>query len=73
MSRSNRLSRDTRRHRGHQSVVIDPVEKFRQVDIDDEPIAFDDVGLRLRHRLMRGAARPKAVAMLAECRVPHRL
>ena len=36
-------------HRGHQSVVIDAVEKFGQVNIYDEPIAFDDVGLRLRH------------------------
>ena len=59
--------------RGHQSVVIDPVEKFRQVDIDDEPITFDDIGLRLRHRLLGRAARPEAVAVLAECRVPQRL
>ena len=57
-------------HRGHQSVVIDAVEKFGQVNIYDEPIAFDDVGLRLRHRLVSGAARPEAVAVLAECRVP---
>ena len=65
--------RDARRHRGHQPVVIDPVEEFGQVNIHNEPIAFDDVGLRLRHRLVSGAARPEAVAMLAECRVPQRL
>ena len=53
--------------------MIDPVEELRQIDIDDNLIAFDDVGLRLRHRLMSGAAWPKAEAMLAECRVPQRL
>jgi hypothetical protein len=49
------------------------VEKFGQVNIHNEPIAFDDLGLRLRHRLVGGAARPEAVAVLAECRVPQRL
>ena len=53
--------------------MVDPVEEFGQVNIHDEPIAFDDVGLRLRHRLVSGAARPEAVAMLAECWVPQRL
>jgi hypothetical protein len=33
----------------------------------------NDVGLRLRHRLVRRAARSEAVAVLAECRVPQRL
>src|SRR5947208_8460666 len=65
--------RDPRRHRGHQPVVVDPVEEFGQVDIHDKPIAFNDVGLRLRHRVVSGAARPEAVAVLAECRVPPRL
>src|SRR5262249_20390834 len=69
----NPLVRDPRRHRGHQPVVIDPVKKFGQVDIYNKPVAFDDVGLRLRHRLVGGAARPEAVAVLAECRVPLRL
>ena len=57
----------------HEFIVINPVEKFRQVDIDDEPIAFDDIGLRLRHRLLGRAPRPEAVAVLAERRVPQRL
>src|SRR5215831_5131416 len=65
--------RDPRRHRGHQSVVIDPIEKFGQVKIYNKPIALDYVGLRLRHRLVGRAARPEAVAVLAECRVPPRL
>jgi hypothetical protein len=64
---------ETRRHASHQSVVIDPVEELRQVDIDDELIAFGDVGLRMCRRLMGGAPRPKSVAVLAECRVPQRL
>src|SRR5215469_14952714 len=53
--------------------MIDPVKKLGQVDINNKPIAVDDVGLRLRHRLVGGAARPEAVAVLAECRVPLRL
>src|SRR4051812_11246509 len=65
--------RDPRRHRGHQPVVVDPVEKFGQVDIDDKLVALDDVDLCLRHRLVGGAAGPEAVAVLAECRVPLRL
>jgi hypothetical protein len=69
----NPLIRDPRRHRGHQPVVIDPVKKFGQVDIYNKPVTFDDVGLRLRHCLVSGAARPEAVAVLAECRVPLRL
>jgi hypothetical protein len=65
--------RDPRRHRGHQPVVVDPVEKFGQVDIDDKLVALDDVDLCLRHRLVGGAAGPEAVAVLAECRVSLRL
>jgi len=65
--------RDARCHPCHEFVVINSVEKFRQVYIDDEPIAFGDIGLRLRHRLLGRAARPEAVAALAERRVPQRL
>jgi len=46
------------------------IEELGQVDIHDELIACDDIGLRLRHRLVRGAARPEAVAVLAECPGP---
>ena len=35
--------------------------------------SLGDIGLRLRHRLMGGASRPEAVAVLAERRVPQRL
>jgi Transposase, Mutator family len=57
----------------HQSVVINPVEKLRQIQIDNEPIALGDISLRLRHRLVSRTIRSKAVTMLAECRVPQRL
>jgi hypothetical protein len=56
--------------RHYASVLVtlhrDRVEKFRQIYIDDEPMAFGDIGLRLRHRLLGKAARPEAVAVLAE-------
>ena len=65
--------RDARCHPCHEFVVINPVEEFRQVYIDNEPIALGDIGLRLRHRLLGRAPRPEAVAVLAERRVPQRL
>src|SRR4051794_34331692 len=64
---------DARRHAGHEFVVIDPVEKLRQVYIDNELIAFGDIGLRLCHRLLGRASWPEAVTVLAERRVPQRL
>jgi hypothetical protein len=64
---------DACRHSGHEFVVIDPVEKFRQVYIDNELIAFGDISLRLCHRLLGRASRPEAVTMLAERRIPQRL
>jgi site-specific DNA recombinase len=61
---------NARCHSRHQSVVINPVEKLRQIQIDNKPIALSDIGLRLRHRLVSRAIWPKAVTVLAECRVP---
>ena len=49
------------------------IQEFGQINIYDKLMAFDDVGLRLRHRLVGRAARPEAVAVLAECWVPQRL
>ena len=65
--------RNPPRHCGKQPVVIYPVEKFGQVNVYHKPVAFNDIGLRLRHRLVSGATRSEAVAVLAECRVPPRL
>src|SRR5215469_16726914 len=57
----------------NQRALCSTFQKFGQVDIDNKPVTFDDVSLRLRHRLVSRAARPEAVAVLAECRVPLRL
>src|ERR1700686_1074067 len=65
--------RNPLRHCGEQPVMINPVEKFGQVNVNDKPVAVDDVGLRLHHRLVSGAARAEPVAMLGECWVPSRL
>ena len=57
----------------NQEALCSTFQKFGQVDIYNKPIAFDDVGVCLRHRLVGGAAQAEAVAVLAECRVPLRL
>jgi site-specific DNA recombinase len=57
----------------HQDVVIDPVEELLQVDIYNDGVTGRDIGLRLLHRLMRRAPRPKAKAHLGERSVPVRL
>jgi hypothetical protein len=43
----------------NQGALCSTAQKFGQVDIDNKPVAFDDIGLRLRHRLVSGAARPE--------------
>src|SRR5229473_2178773 len=73
MSRSTRLS-DTRfGHQPHQEVVVDPVKELLQVDVHHPAPARRKVFLRSRHRLMRRAARPKAIAAHAERPVPFAL
>jgi site-specific DNA recombinase len=67
------LVRHPFRHQPHQDVVIDPVEEFLQIKIHHNGMAGRDVLLRLRHRLMRRAPRPKAEARLGERPVPARL
>ena len=49
-------------HQPHQDVVVDPVEELLQVDIHHDAVPGRDVRLRPRHRLMRRAPRPEAVA-----------
>ncbi len=53
--------------------MVDSIEKFLEVQIYDKAVTRRDQFLRLLHRLMRRAARPKAVAVLGERRVPSRL
>jgi hypothetical protein len=50
----------------HQHVVIDPVEELLQVHIDHDPVALLHMLLCLAHRIMRAAARPKAVTRRSE-------
>ena len=54
----------------HQAVVIDPVEKFFEIKVNDDIVARGNVLLRLGHGLMGGASRSEAVAMLGKRRVP---
>src|SRR5262245_49547979 len=58
--------RDTRQ----QKIVIDSVEKFLEVEVDHDVVAFGDIPLRLGHGLMGGTSRAEAVAMLGERRIP---
>jgi hypothetical protein len=57
----------------NQGALCSTFHELRQFDIHEKPLAFDDIGLSLRHRLVGRATRPEAVAVLAECRVPLRL
>jgi hypothetical protein len=50
--------------------IARPVEKFFEIKIDHEAIAFGNVALCLAHRLMGGASRPEAVTVLGKRRVP---
>src|SRR5262249_16184838 len=54
----------------HQTVVIDPVEKFFEIKIDHDRVARSDVLLCLSHRLVGGSPRPEAIAVLGERWVP---
>src|SRR2546430_16142482 len=50
--------------------MIDPVEKFFEIEVNHDAVARGNVSLRLRHRLMGGASRSEAVTMLGKRRVP---
>jgi hypothetical protein len=41
--------------------VIDSVEKFFEVDVNYDVVAFGDIPLCLGHRLMGGSSRTEAV------------
>jgi site-specific DNA recombinase len=57
-------------HRRYQTVVIDSIEKFLQIEIHHPAVPFGDILLRLVHRLLRTAPRSETVAVFGECRVP---
>jgi site-specific DNA recombinase len=54
----------------HQDVVVNSVEKFFEVEINDDVVAFGNVSLRLGHCLMGRAPRAESVTMLRKRRVP---
>ena len=59
-------------HPGHQEIVLDVVEEFRQVQIDGNAVARPDVGLYLPERSMGTALWSEAEARLGELRVEDR-
>ena len=54
----------------HQPIVIDPVEKLFEIDVNHGAVALGHKALRLGHRLMGGASRPEAVTVLRKRRIP---
>ena len=60
-------------HLTHQFVVVDSVEKFLQIKIHHPRVAFGDILLRLRHRLVSRPPRSKPVAVLGKGPVPPAL
>src|SRR5208337_787495 len=55
---------------GHQTIVVNSVEKSFEVEINDDVVALGNVALRLGHRLMGRTPRSEAVTMLRKRRVP---
>src|ERR1700730_6293795 len=62
-----------RGHARHQAVMIDPVEEFFEIKVNHDAVALGYVSLRLGYRLMGGASRSEAVAVLGKRRVPSLL
>jgi hypothetical protein len=54
----------------HQTIVIDSVEKTFEVEVDNDAVAFGNIALRLGYRLVGGASRTEAVAVLGERWIP---
>ena len=53
--------------------MIDPVEKFLDIQVDHDAVALGNIALRLGDGLVGGASRAEAVAVLGKRRVPTRL
>ncbi len=63
-------------HAGHQDIVLDVVEKLRQIQLDGDAVAGLDVGLHLSERSMGAASGTETEARLGESRIedrPHHL
>jgi hypothetical protein len=50
--------------------VVNPVEKFLEIEVHDPAVSVGLVLLRLHHRYLRRAAWPESPAMLGKRRVP---
>jgi hypothetical protein len=50
----------------HQFVMIDPIEKFFQIEVTHPSVALRNVLLRLGHGVMRRSTRSKPVAALGK-------
>jgi hypothetical protein len=55
---------------GHEAVVIDSIEEFLEVEVNDDIVAFGDITLCLSYRLMGRAPRTESVTVLGKRRVP---
>jgi len=67
------LVRDSLGQPSHCHIVVDPVEKFLEIEINHYSFPFLDVPLCRAHRLMCAASRSETVAVLREGRIEHRL
>src|SRR5229473_4009606 len=70
ISFSNPLIADPFGYLREQSVVVDPVEKFLEIQIHHPAVAFGLILLRLLHRLMCRSPGPKPIAVFGERSVP---
>jgi site-specific DNA recombinase len=64
---------DPPRHGCHQLVVVDPVEKLFQIEINHPAAAFGYILLSLGYRLMSRASGPEPVTVFGKPRVPSAL
>ena len=64
---------DAPRQTGHQAIVVDPVEKFFEIEIDHDIIPVGDIFLGSEQRVMRAPSRAEAKARDREARVEQRL
>jgi hypothetical protein len=58
---------------GHQHIVVDPVEKFFEIQIDHDVVPVGDVFAGSEQRLMRSPSRAEAKARRREARIEQRL
>jgi len=55
---------------GHEAIVVDSVEEFLEVEVNDDIVTFGNISLCLGYRLMGRAPRTESITVLRERRVP---